>query len=58
MTKSFDDKFDDSTDFTFYRITITSENGQRQTFDGVRGYLAREVYDQLVEQAADDEVAA
>lgn len=54
--KSFDDKFDDSTEFTFYRVTMTSENGQRITFDGVRDHYAREVFDRLLEQAAEEEL--
>lgn len=53
--KTFDDKFDDSTDFTFYKVTITSENGQRATFDGLTDDYARRIYEIILEQAAEDE---
>lgn len=53
--RSFEDKFDDSTDFTFYKVSITSENGQRMTFDGVRHEFVRDVYEMLAEQASDGE---
>ena len=47
--KDFAEKFDDSTIHTWYRITITSENGQRVTFNEVPAWSATDIYDQLRE---------
>ncbi len=47
--KTFDDKFDDSTPHTWYTITITSENGQRQTFRDIDHYHASDIYETLRE---------
>lgn len=47
--KDFADKFDDSTFHTLYRITITSENGQRITFKDITNYTAGDIYTQLQE---------
>lgn len=55
MSKPFDEKFDNSTEFTFYKVTITSENGQRITFDGVRDWYTREVYEKLQEQESNED---
>lgn len=54
--KTFEDIFTDSTDHTFYLVTIESENGKKIEFDGVLDHHARTVFEDLKEQASEEEL--
>lgn len=54
--KTFEDIFTDSTPHTFYSVTIKSENDEEIVFDGVLDHHARNVFDDLKDQASDEEL--
>ena len=56
MDDTFDAKFSDSNEFTFYKITIESENGQTIVFDGVTDTYTRDVFTILEPQASEEEL--